>query len=91
MAKEAVFQVRMDAEMKEQVEMLYQQMGSSFAEAVRMLAAQSLQEQGMPFKPTVRKGGASAYGIASAKADPTRRAMEEGAFSRAAVNKYVSD
>lgn len=89
MAKEAVYQVRMDAEMKEQVEKLYQSMGSSFAEAVRMLAAQSLFEQGLPFKPTVNRG--KAFGIASKQANPNLISKEEGAFERAMVNKYVVD
>lgn len=42
MAKEATLQVRMDSEMKERVEALYQRMGTTFAEGVRMFAAQSL-------------------------------------------------
>ena len=49
MAKEATLQVRMDAELKEKVEALYKEMGTSFAEAVRIFAKQSIQENGMPF------------------------------------------
>lgn len=49
MAKEATFQVRMDADLKAQVEELYKRLGTSFAEAVRMFARQSVQENGMPF------------------------------------------
>lgn len=49
MAKEATLQVRMDADMKEQVELLYKRMGTSFAEGVRMFAMQSLEDNGMPF------------------------------------------
>ncbi len=50
MAKESVLQVRMDSELKEQVESLYKAMGSSFAEAVRIFAKQSVAEQAMPFR-----------------------------------------
>lgn len=50
MAKEATLQVRMDAELKEQVEVLYKEMGTTFAEAVRIFARQSVQENAMPFK-----------------------------------------
>lgn len=89
MAKEAVYQVRMDAEMKEQVERLYQRMGSSFADAVRMFAAQSLLEQGMPFKPTASQG--RAFGIASARANPNLIPEEKGAFARAMVQKHAVD
>lgn len=49
MAKEATLQVRMDSELKEQVELLYKQLGTSFAEAVRIFARQSVEERGMPF------------------------------------------
>lgn len=49
MAKEATLQVKMDSELKEQVELLYKQMGTSFAEAVRIFARQSIEEKGMPF------------------------------------------
>mgnify|MGYP002624808778 CR=1 FL=1 len=47
--KEAVMQVRMDASLKEQVENLYRSMGTSFAEAVRIFAKQSVEENAMPF------------------------------------------
>ena len=49
MAKKATLQVRMDAELKEQVELLYKQLGTSFAEAVRIFAKQSVVDRGMPF------------------------------------------
>lgn len=50
MAKEATLQVRMDSELKEQAELLYKKLGTSFAEAVRIFAKQSIKEQAMPFK-----------------------------------------
>ena len=50
MAKEAILQVRMDAELKEQAEQLYKDMGTSLAEAVRIFARQSVLENGMPFQ-----------------------------------------
>lgn len=49
MAKEAMLQVSMDSELKEQVELLYQQLGTSFAEAVRIFAKQSVADGAMPF------------------------------------------
>ena len=49
MAKEATLQVRMDAELKEQAELLYKQLGTSFAEAVRIFARQSVEDRAMPF------------------------------------------
>ncbi len=50
MAKEATLQVRMDSELKEQAELLYKQMGTSLAEAVRIFAKQSVADGAMPFQ-----------------------------------------
>lgn len=54
MAMDATVQIRMNGELKEQVENLYRSMGTSFAEAVRIFAQQSLRDGGMPFRPTLR-------------------------------------
>jgi len=50
MAKDTVFQARMDKEVKQQVEELYRQMGTTFSEAVRLFAQQSLLLGRMPFE-----------------------------------------
>lgn len=54
MAMDSTLQVRMNSELKAQVEKLYQNLGTSFAEAVRIFAQQSLREGGMPFRPTIK-------------------------------------
>ena len=54
MAMDATLQIRMDKELKSQVEALYRGMGTSFAEAVRIFAQQSLREGGMPFRPSLK-------------------------------------
>ena len=46
-------QITMDDDMITEVEELYCSMGTSFAEAVRVYARQSLQMQGMPSYPTL--------------------------------------
>ncbi len=53
--KESVLEVRMDSDLKEQAEQLYEQLGTTFAEAVRIFAKQSVREKAMPF--AVRLGG----------------------------------
>ena len=68
MAKMAVYQVRMDDEIKNQVEALYRSMGTSFAEAIRIFAVQSIREQGMPFTPSVQRR--RSFGILSQYAKP---------------------
>lgn len=55
MAKESTMQLRMDSDMKEQVEALYRSMGTSFAEGIRMFAAQSLRVKGLPFQLTTEQ------------------------------------
>lgn len=54
MAMESTLQVRMDSELKANVEALYKSLGTSFAEAVRIFAQQSLREGGLPFIPSIR-------------------------------------
>lgn len=54
MSMDATVQIRMDKELKSQVEELYRSLGTSFAEAVRIFAQQSVREGGMPFQPGLR-------------------------------------
>ena len=54
MAMDATCQIRMDGELKAQVEKLYRELGTSFAEAVRIFAQQSVREGRMPFRPSLR-------------------------------------
>ncbi len=86
MAKEATLQVRMDAELKEKVEALYKEMGTSFAEAVRIFAKQSIQENGMPFVITANHK--NTYGRLAKYANPGFIEKEAGAMERAMINKH---
>lgn len=54
MAMDATLQVRMDSQVKTQVEALYRDLGTSFAEAVRIFAQQSLRAGGLPFQATLK-------------------------------------
>lgn len=58
MSKQAVLQVRMDSDLKESAEALYKRMGTSLAEAVRIFARQSVEENAMPFVIHVPAGEA---------------------------------
>ena len=65
MANQAVLQVRMDAGLKASAEELYKRMGTSLAEAVRIFARQSVEENAMPFVIRVPEGrGERPLGIA---------------------------
>lgn len=54
MSMDATLQVRMDSQLKSSAEELYRNLGTSFAEAVRIFAQQSVLEGGMPFRPTLK-------------------------------------
>lgn len=91
MAKEATLQVRMDADLKEEVEILYKNMGTSFAEAVRIFARQSIQENGMPFIVTANVNIKNTYGRLSKYADKISAAQEENAFENAMIKKHENN
>ena len=80
--KKAILQVRMDADLKEQVETLYRGMGTSFAEAVNIFARQSIQENGMPFIVTVSKTKGKSYGRLSSYANPLLLEEEDKAYEK---------
>ena len=86
MAKQAVYQVRMDEEIKNQAEELYRRLGTTFAEAVRVFAVQSIREQGMPFTPSEARG--KTYGALASLANPALIPQEE-AFEKAMVSKHA--
>lgn len=87
MAKQAVYQVRMDEEIKDQVEALYRSLGTTFAEAVRIFAVQSIREQGMPFTPSEVRG--KAFGALSAYANPALMSEEAAAYEKAMVEEHA--
>lgn len=88
MAKDATLQVRMDADIKERVEALYQRMGTTFAEGVRMFAVQSLLIDGIPLTISARQRTASSFGMLSEYANPTLIEQEKEAFGMAMEEKH---
>ena len=87
MAKEAVLQVRMDADLKRSADELYKSMGTSFAEVVRMLAQQSIDLGGLPF--AVKKMHKKcAFGIAAKYANPDLIPLEKEAWANAVAEKH---
>lgn len=52
--KQAIFSVRMDAEIKREFTEICNKMGISTAAAINMFAHQVVIEGGMPFRPTIR-------------------------------------
>lgn len=77
MAKEAILQVRMDVKTKEAAERVYKNLGTSLSEAVRVFAAQSIRENGYPFRPrSVSAPVQSMQGRLAIYADALRRSRE---------------
>ncbi len=50
---DAVVEITMDKELLDAVEELYRSMGTTFEEAARMFARESIRVQGLPFRPTL--------------------------------------
>ena len=91
MPKEAVLQIRIDSALKEQAEQLYRELGTSFPEAVRVFARQSVMQRGMPFTPrTAYAPIGSSAGVFSAYVRPGLREKESQAFADAMKVKHAS-
>lgn len=92
MAMESTFQVRMDSELKAQVEALYRSLGTSFAEAVRIFAQQSLRDGGMPFRPTLKAWDEMTAQEISAKLTKSEADIREGrVFSQEDVDTRIEE
>ena len=92
MVKEATLQVRMESDLKADAEELYRRLGTSFAEAVRIFARQSLTVGGMPFAIQLelpKPGTPSMRGVAHKYAGRNGGVAGEKCWKRAAVEKYA--
>lgn len=81
-SKTTILQVRIREEDKQHAERLYDAMGTSLAEAVRLFVAQSILMRKLPFQPVAvrSKDGTAAYGLLKAYGDPNRRSEERNAW-----------
>lgn len=64
MSKQATMQIRVDEELKQEADQLFEALGMSLSEAVRLFVAQAVNERRLPFTPHTSKseGGTSAFG-----------------------------
>ena len=93
MKTDAVLQVRIDSNMKKDAEMLFERLGISLADAVRMFVSQCIEQQGLPFEVKTEIPGQRklcAYGILSKYADPSKIPLEKDAWAMAVMEKYAS-
>ena len=92
MKADAVLQVRIDSNLKREAEALFERLGISLADAVRMFVSQSIEQQGLPFELKTDYPGRKvlhAYGILSKYADPSKIPLEENAWAEAVAEKYA--
>ena len=89
MAKESVLQIRIDTALKDAAESLYRDMGTTFSEAVRIFARQSVLSRGMPFSLRASAPEGRSAGAFAGYANPALRAREAKAFAKAMEAKHA--
>lgn len=90
MAKEEILQVRMDKDLKDAAEKLYADLGTSFAEAVRIFAKKSVEEQAMPFSMNKIKKH-KAFGALKKYANTSIIGHEREIVAEAIAEKYIKN
>lgn len=86
MAKEVTIEIKMDADLKEAAEKIFNRMDLSFSDAISTFAKETVTQNRVPFyvKPKKR----SAFGSLSKFANAGWIPMEPIAWERAVVEKY---
>ena len=87
--KSAVMQFRMDTELKTEAERLFRELGTSFAEALRIFARQCVLTRSMPIAIAMPRSE-TASGAFAHYANPEKRKLEGGAFARAMEAKHAN-
>ena len=86
--KSTVMQFRMDTELKPEAETLFRELGTSFAEALRIFARQCVLTHSMPIAIAMPQRG-TAGGTFAKNADPAKRKLESGAFARRSITSPI--
>ena len=92
MGKDAVLHIRIDADEKQKAEKLYEGVGTSLSEAVRIFIRQSFHSHGFPFVllSSEGKGQLKAQGVLRVYASKEKRGSERIAWIKALSEKYES-
>ena len=88
-SQSTVMQFRMDTELKHEAEKLFRDLGTSFAEALRIFARQCVLTRSMPIAIAMPHHE-SASGAFAQYADPDKRKLEGNAFAKAMEAKYAN-
>ncbi len=86
--KSTVMQFRMDSALKHEAEELFTELGTSFAEALRIFARQCVLTHSMPLTIALPQQE-TASGAFAKYANPEKRKLETGAFARAMEAKHA--
>ena len=87
--KSTVMQFRMDTGLKREAEELFRELGTSFAEALRIFTKQCVLTRSMPIAVAMPRQE-TASGAFSQFANPDKRKLEAGAFARAMEAKHAN-
>ena len=87
--KSTIMQFRMDTGLKQEAEELFRELGTSFAEALRIFTKQCVLTRSMPIAVAMPRQE-TASGAFSRFADPDKRKREAGAFARAIEAKHAN-
>ena len=87
--KSTVMQFRMNSALKQEAEQLFSDLGTSFAEALRIFARQCVLTRSMPITIAMPRRE-TASGALAQYADPAKRKLESGAFARAMEAKHAN-
>ncbi len=74
----SLIQLRVDDKLKEEATNLYEKLGLDLPTAIRMFLTRSVQEEGVPFKMTLKKDSYKAEAAVRAMREISRTAEEEG-------------
>ena len=94
MAKSSSMYIRIDPQIKSDVEAIYSRYGMSITDAINVFLYQSRNIGGLPFDlrpgeaPAARSGTKSMKGALKNYADPKRIAQEKGAWERAVAENH---
>lgn len=93
MTNEVTVEVKLDADLKEAAEKLYQRIGLTLEEAIPYLVKYNVEQDTKPFdipdEEPVAEERISAYGALAKYANPAMHPFEDGAWERAAVERYA--
>lgn len=94
MAKSSSMYIRIDPEVKAEVEEIYARYGMSITDAINIFLYQSRNIKGLPFdlRPAERETHAALFhsmkGVLKKYANPALRAKEEGTWERTAAENH---